>query len=404
MYLLKQFTKYDCMRKKLTLNLFEEYGELQAGLHEFAWSFVVPANTAPYERSDYGRTYHRIKATAFGCGKFGADLVAESGELGLVSNSNELGMAAQGFSAETESSHEVLGPLRLNLFSRYHMISSYLRMAISLPSIAAPVRIDDMSVVLKQDVHLHDLRDPSKNEQMRAKRIVLWAMNHEERGRTYKEDEEFSIVRQMRLADDDTCRPSTNDFSETGIRVSHSLQTIIRFTPVASDGTAVDETKEMKINHPCKISSCDCMDANLQLPGYTKEDPNQAEYRKIGHESRCLCWVAAKEGRAEMERLYGMKPEELGAATHFGTARRTGRTRTRDAGGEDWKTEEQYAADLEDELRARSRGRSPHPSPGPSRQQSRSASRAPSRPPSAGPSRSQSPFPGAEGSIRIMRM
>lgn len=50
MYLLKQFTKYDCMRKKLTLNLFEEYGELQAGLHEFAWSFVVPANTAPYER------------------------------------------------------------------------------------------------------------------------------------------------------------------------------------------------------------------------------------------------------------------------------------------------------------------------------------------------------------------
>jgi hypothetical protein len=106
MYLLKQFTKYDTIRRKLTINLHEQYGELEAGIHEFAWSFVVPSTTAPYERyaqrvfccrsaglglihsllwnrSDYGRTYHCIKATAYGCGKFGADLVTETPELGL---------------------------------------------------------------------------------------------------------------------------------------------------------------------------------------------------------------------------------------------------------------------------------------------------------------------------------
>lgn len=50
MYLLKQFTKYDTIRRKLTINLHEQYGELEAGIHEFAWSFVVPSTTAPYER------------------------------------------------------------------------------------------------------------------------------------------------------------------------------------------------------------------------------------------------------------------------------------------------------------------------------------------------------------------
>lgn len=46
MYLLKQFIKYDTIRRTLTLNIFEEYGELEAGEHEFAWSFIVPASTA----------------------------------------------------------------------------------------------------------------------------------------------------------------------------------------------------------------------------------------------------------------------------------------------------------------------------------------------------------------------
>lgn len=46
MYLLKQFIKYDTIRRTLTLNIYEEYGELEAGEHEFAWSFIVPSNTA----------------------------------------------------------------------------------------------------------------------------------------------------------------------------------------------------------------------------------------------------------------------------------------------------------------------------------------------------------------------
>lgn len=148
-------------------------------------------------------------------------------------------------------------------------------------------------MVLKQDVLLRHMKDPSKEERQRPRRVLLWSLDEQEKGRILKEDEEWSIVRQMRLADDDTVRPSTNEWSETGIRVSHAIQVIIRFTALPSDwksdryGKSKDknrdldlhydlDTKEMKISHPCSLSSCDCMLPNLQLPSYTLEDPSSS--------------------------------------------------------------------------------------------------------------------------------
>lgn len=46
MFLLKRYEQYDTIRRKLTLNPSDGYGELPAGTHEFAWSFIVPSNTA----------------------------------------------------------------------------------------------------------------------------------------------------------------------------------------------------------------------------------------------------------------------------------------------------------------------------------------------------------------------
>lgn len=46
-------------------------------------SFLVRLCFQPYERCDYGRCYHRVRATAYGLGRFNADLVAESGEIGI---------------------------------------------------------------------------------------------------------------------------------------------------------------------------------------------------------------------------------------------------------------------------------------------------------------------------------
>ena len=259
------------------------------------------------------------------------------------------------------------------------------------------MRIDDISVMLRQDVFLKHMQRPELYEQAKPKRILLWSMNPNERGAIYDPEQSLDLVRQMRLADDDTVRPSTPEWSVTGIRVSHALQTIIRFTvlpPMSAEdekragkgkaplnGATQESRKEMKISNPCKLSSCDCMIGNLQLPIYTKEDPiTQASQRLTGHKSVCLCNVSAKAAEEEMEKLYGADMQSLGAASHFGSV-----TRGRN---EQWKDDEQYGRDLEDDLRSRSRSRSPWPGRSPSatptasRPQSRSQSRAPSRPPS----------------------
>lgn len=51
----------------------------------FAFSFVVPADTAPYERCAYGRVYQRLVATAFGVGKLGANITAQD-EVTFITN------------------------------------------------------------------------------------------------------------------------------------------------------------------------------------------------------------------------------------------------------------------------------------------------------------------------------
>lgn len=327
-----------------------------------------------------------------------------------VNNSNEPGQAASGFYADTETMHDVLGPLKSNFFSKFFLISGFLRFTFSLPGVAQRVRIDDVSVVLKQTINLVDLTHPERKEATKPKRVVLWSLHPDQCGKVYEEDQEMSIVTQMRLADDDTIRPTTNEYSETGLRVSHELQVVVRFTPIPTDYVDVPafggglETKEMKITHACQISSCDCLVENLQLPSYDQLTVGssysigkgtarpQHKSGKARYLSKCLCTISAEEDLEVMERIYGADPSLLGGAAHFGNSRRAreGNSNLRQTG---FKSEEEYAAALEEALRARGRSRSPYHSPGGSRAESRSTSRPASRPSSRPPSRSSSPFP-----------
>lgn len=58
------------------------------GQHSFAFTLVVPSSSAPYERSQYGRVYYKIVATAKGDGLIGTDLVAER-DVHIVVNPSE---------------------------------------------------------------------------------------------------------------------------------------------------------------------------------------------------------------------------------------------------------------------------------------------------------------------------
>lgn len=263
----------------------------------------------PYERLKIARTYHKLVATAYGCGKFGSDLQLVEPDIGIVNNSNEIGQAPSGYSESTETVHNVLGALRVSLFTRYFLISGWLRLRVRLLDVGSKVKIEGVKVILVQNVKLKSMKDPLKGEEMTPPLNVILYDSKVDRpsittstsgsgshtptahtptagpsranstgpapssnvittlgreGVILPANAEFSLIKKMRVADDDMVRPSTNEHSDTGIRLSHQMLVVITFTAMDGPDGKEGETKEMKIKWDAKLSSCDCMLENLQ--------------------------------------------------------------------------------------------------------------------------------------------
>jgi hypothetical protein len=203
----------------------------------------------------FGRTSHHVKATAKGLARFGKDLVASS-EIDTVADPNETSIA-NGLNWVREIFNSTLGPLRARFFTKYLLRGGLLRFALSMPVMAQPVIIDDVKVILAQNFNLQSMKNPELVEHIETL-IPLWSSKKE--GVTplkIKDGQELCFVRQLRLMAEDNhemLRPTSNDWSETGIRIAHQLVVLIRFKPLENNPEGL--VKELKIAFDGKISSC----------------------------------------------------------------------------------------------------------------------------------------------------
>ena len=262
---------------------------------------------SPYERSHVGITKHYLRAKVYGVGPFKGDL-EDNAVLCCVANNNIPGQAAAGMNQTSESVHPSFGPMRVHLFSKYLLISGFLRMAITLPVVNEDVEVKNMSLTLTQHHALKSMNDPSLTD-WRDESHTLWDLQSGAplfgyRGRDAVKDrpknkgqlhgwgypttslftridaesspvtmpidlplrlsagQEFAMVRQVRLPNDDTIRQSTSPWSNTGIRISHTASVVIRYT-TENEGTSTPgghkerdkAVKELKVNFDLTISS-----------------------------------------------------------------------------------------------------------------------------------------------------
>ena len=211
----------------------------------------------------FGKTGHALKATAVGCGRFGKDLVVYS-EVDLTADPNDPGIAP-GFDRSREIFHPVLGPLRGRFFTKYLLRGGYIRFALKMPAIGQPVVIEDVQTVLVQNFNLQSMKNPKLVEHVSVD-IPLWSLKKEGIAPLkLKDGEDLSLVRLVRLMAEgqhEMVRPTSNDWSETGIRLAHQIMIVIRFTPLEDNPTG--ETKEMKIPFEAKLSSCASSVENMQ--------------------------------------------------------------------------------------------------------------------------------------------
>lgn len=194
-----------------------------------------------------------------------------------------------------ETQHTALGPVGVNLFSKYLLVAGFIRLALILPSFAEAVRIEDIKVQLEQTFDLQSHKQPSLTDKKHVI-VPLWSAKSDPSTsgvmRNYIAGEELSLSHQFRLPDDNAIRPSTSENSATNIRVSHRLAVCLRFVPLENNPQM--ETKELKIAIAAILSSCCCLFEALQLPAYSRCDLTKPDFGKgldlsaIGYCSECL--------------------------------------------------------------------------------------------------------------------
>jgi len=273
--------------------------------------------------------------------------------IALVCNHSETGGVPPGFSLRSETHNNILGPIGVNLTSKYLLVSGYLRLELILPSIAQSVKIVDVQVQLLQTFRLHSLVDPKvQEEEIKPKPLVLWSMKDKEALGTLSPGQVFNVSRQFRLPDDDKIRPTTSTNSKTGIRVSHRLCVVVHFKALESNPEG--EVKELKVATDAIVSSCCCMFEVLQLPAYSRHpDVKNLDRNAIGYCSSCLCKIV--ESAANIQ-LYGIPAEVLSDALNNSASRPVRQDSDKD--------EEQFGRELVDLQATRTPPRAPSPPPG----------------------------------------
>jgi len=110
---------------------------------------------------------------------------------------------------QREIHQDALGPVGVNLHSKYLLVAGYLRLTLILPSIATLVRIDDVFVQVEQTFELRSSKDPSASERHQQTIRLLSLAGRKGVTGVYQPGSVLSISEQFRVADDAKIRPST---------------------------------------------------------------------------------------------------------------------------------------------------------------------------------------------------
>ncbi|KAK4046222.1 hypothetical protein OIV83_006254 [Microbotryomycetes sp. JL201] len=308
--------------------------ELDKGEHRFAFSIIVPSSTACCERCTYGRTRHSVYAKAKGLGQLGTDVLSAERPVFLIANPGGAGLSSPPPSLDYrfEGILQDIGPYTMALQSQkgglqHVMVSGLLLFRFNLVSPPVHVAIYAIKVKLHQYFALHSPSDPSRVAHPPPETRTVILLDHvneanygavEDRGsaerstpalskssilRHVRPGEEYMVHHLGRLPDDIALRPSTQEWSETCIRVRHEVSMEVTYRVMSAEEAAtgvlrapeksgkgkdkerIPDRKKLVVSKPIEIFSCCCFVDSLALPAYAVVDPiNENDRAPL-----CLC-------------------------------------------------------------------------------------------------------------------
>lgn len=300
--------------------------------YRFAFSLLVPPNTAPSMRCEQGLIYYKLVASLPDAGLLGGPTNAERRLLLQVSHSEEKNGYPPSFNFEREIYHDRFGPLRTELTSRFLLVAGYLRVYFYMPDIPCYSRPELWTVEMVQTVEVGKDVHQSKFSLWRSDEDPLAAHFN---GLLPMQDDEgpwlFSS-RQMRLPFDDRISSTTHPFSDTPIRVSHRF--VIRLIFYQYDGPGSDTlqadgfpggimSKQMLefFSGPAVIASCSSRLELSKLPTYEESAKERHTCARAYMAKDCLCRQPTEAGDAT-ELAYGITRDQVRQAFEAGEQQR----------------------------------------------------------------------------------
>ncbi|GAC74347.1 hypothetical protein PANT_11d00014 [Moesziomyces antarcticus T-34] len=312
---------------------------LEKGIHGFEFAFIIPASTAPFERSKHGRVRYILTATALGAGR-ARNNISTWKEIFIILHVNSDGGPAP-LDIQYHDVHEALGPLSVSLTSASLTVGGTANLNLYHPDPPAGLNVHVVRVFLEQTFELYSelrkgwLKLPTEKLRLWEKGYMpyktkqhtdavgpedsIWIgdMEHGAAGRPGRGagngpanlspfglplngsasapvtpmepatpmhlENGYRIKSVVRLPDDNILRPSTVRGSRAEIRVSHEMGAEVFFsrkdvldTREDSDSYGKPKVQVFSMRRATTIPSCCCTFDTIHLPPYSLESPSNS--------------------------------------------------------------------------------------------------------------------------------
>ncbi|KAM0787812.1 hypothetical protein ACM66B_003866 [Microbotryomycetes sp. NB124-2] len=313
----KPYESFVVLEKTIELVPDDKDIQLEKGEHVFAFSFLVPSNSAPYERCQYGRTRHFVSARATGLGNLGGDVSSPERELFLVVNPGAISDRSEPpppLQYKMEGHDEALGLWTAALQSQHIMVGGLLQLRLHLASPPFDLAIHSVRVKVTQHATIKTPpnREPpySETPPPEHRTVCLIDLQHPPNMGHILETasgsrsgtqtprhgplavltpgESWKISHVVRFLNDNIVRASTQPGTETCINLRHDIAIEIVYQRLdldSQDGRSSSRSMDRKgkareherkmfiISKPLEIWSCCCWLDSLTLPPYEEKDP-----------------------------------------------------------------------------------------------------------------------------------
>ncbi|PWN19621.1 hypothetical protein BCV69DRAFT_283737 [Microstroma glucosiphilum] len=263
---------------------------LEKGVHGFEFAFIIPANSAEYTRSPFGRVRYVVKATAYGAGRAKSNVEGWRDCFPVANPSMEGGPTP--LTVLYNDVHPTVGVMSIACTSQNISVGGLFQL-----DIHSPIPPKDLIVYLVRisiDTTI-ELRTKRKGRQVvPAQRQKLFEKGYvpprkedqyssgdgkKEDGqirdpKVHGEDSAWTVQGLARMPDDNTIRSSTIGGTRADIRFSHQLVVEVVHSRESEDPSQPRKLKVFALRQPITLPSCCVAFDAASLPAYTPAAEN----------------------------------------------------------------------------------------------------------------------------------